>query len=834
MADIRECVLRAVADGQMSRETADEVIASWEEKLQDLGGGDEGVPDGLEKAVAELVKEIESGKLRKRRAQLKQALKVDAIRTRISGTGERASAAANAVLDIDSGGLEFVGENVQLRRENVRGQAFSLMVDFIQQGRSKVAGLVRQTTHLRDIVRALHGVDAPREAKIAAEGLMEARRYLINRFNRAGGDIRMREDFGWTHKHNAQLMVQAGKEAWIDFVKPRLDPAKMINSAGEPMTGPQLQRALEETYDSIVGKDATAIGAAFSRRFGSPINARAQHRELSFKSPDDWFDYQQEFGDRDIFESMVGEIEQLARDVALIEVLGPYPRATVEAMKTMVDNELTSSLRGASGRRAATIQSQIGEHQFTSSLFEQVNGTANIPADKGFAVFSQSTRSLLTGAQLGSAAVVSVGDIATNTLTARMSGISQARLMGQLLRQLDPTNNAHRELAARSGYIAETWAGAQVGAQRLLGEVTGVQRIARITDTVLRASGLNAMTDGNRSAFKLEMVGHMTDEAAKPLDQVEPALQRTLTKYGVTPEEWDVYRNTQRWSDERTGASFIRPEDIYLNVRDTGTPEEVQAALDIANKIGEIVHSEARLAVITPTARSRAVAVGNTRAGTFWGEVVRNTVLYKSFLISFTMQHGSRFLAQGGVKNFKGAGYLAHLIIGMTMAGAIAEQASQIGQGKELKNMLPGEEGSDSFWASALFRGGGLGALGEVLYSAVSAREYPTVSFISSLIGPVAALIESGVTVPINAAFDLIQEGEFSSLGRDLTKFVEQLTPGKSLWYAKLAYERVLFDTLEELIDGGDANKRFRRMEKEARREFDQDFFWKPGELTPE
>ena len=818
----------------MSQETADEVIASWEERLQDLGGGDEGVPDGLEKAVSELVKEIESGKLRKRRAQLKQALKVDAIRTRIQGTGDRAAAASHAVLDLDSGGLEFAGENVQLRRDNVRGQAFALMVDFIQQGRSKFAGLVRETTHLRDVIRSLHGIDAPREAKIAADGLMEARRYLINRFNRAGGDIRMREDFGWTHKHNAQLMVQAGKEAWIDFVKPRLDPSKMFNSAGEPMTGPQLQRALEETYDSVTGKEATAIGASFSRRFGSPVNARAQHRELAFKSPDDWFDYQQEFGDRDIFESIIGEIEQLSRDVALIEVLGPYPRATVEAMKTFVDEELTATLRGISGREAARIQGNIGEHQFLSTLFEQVNGTANIPADKGFAVFAQSTRSLLTGAQLGSAAVVSLGDIATNTLTARMSGISQARLMGQLLRQLNPASNADRELAARAGYIAETWAGAQVGAQRLLGEVTGVQKIARITDTVLRASGLNAMTDGNRNAFKLEMVGHMTDQAANRFDDVEPALRNTLTKYGVTPDEWDVYRNTARWRDQRTGASFIRPEDIYLNVRDTGPPEEVQAALNIANKIGEIVHSEARLAVITPTARSRAVSVGNTRAGTFWGEVVRNTVLYKSFLISFTMQHGARFLAQGGLKNLQGAGYLAHLIIGMTMAGAVAEQASQISQGKQPRNMVFGEEGAEAFWASAVFRGGGLGALGEVLYSAVASREYPTVSFISSLIGPVGALIEAGVDVPINAAFDLIQDGEFRSLGRDLSKFVENLTPGKSLWYAKLAYERVLFDTLEELIDGGEANERFRRMERNAQKEFDQDFWWRPGELRPE
>lgn len=830
MADIRECVLRAVEDGQMSQETANEVIESWEEKVRDLGGGDEGVPEGTEKALAELVKEIEAGTLRRRRAQLKQALRQDALKARVRNAGVRADKAAQAIIDLDSGSLEFAGENVGLRRENVRGQAFSLMVDFIQQGRSKLAGLTRDTTQMRDIVRALHGQDVGQTAKLAAEGLMKARQYLVNRFNRAGGDIRMREDFGWTHKHNASLMVDAGREAWIEFVMPRIDPTKMFNAAGDPMTGPQLRRALEESYESIVGKDAQQIGGSFSRRFGSPVNARAQHRELAFRNADDWFDYQERFGDRDVFESIVGEIEQLSRDVALIEVLGPYPRATVEALKTEVDSTLREALATASGRQGRNLQNRLGEHNFLDRLFEQVNGTANIPADSGFATFAQSTRSLLTGAQLGSAAIVSLGDIATNTLTARMSGLSQTRLMGELMRQLDPTNSAHRELAARMGYIAETWAGNQVGAQRLLGEVTGVQRVARITDTVLRASGLNALTDGNRSAFKLEFVGHMTDEATKPLEQVEPALKRTLEKYGVTSEEWDVYRNTPRWSDEATGASFIRPEDIYLNARDA-SPADAQAALDVANKIGEIVHSEGRLAVITPTARSRALAVGNTQAGTFWGEVVRNTVLYKSFLISFTMQHGARFWAQSGALS-KGA-YLSHLIIGMTISGAIAEQASQITQGKEPIDMTS-EDNIVPFWTSAVARGGGLGALGEVLYSAVSAKNYSNTTFISALAGPVAALIESGVELTAGNIVELIRDGEASNVGNDLKKFADDLVPGKSLWYAKLAYERILFDTLQELIDGGDANRRFRRAERDAQREFDQDFWWRPGELTPE
>src|SRR3546814_13378027 len=81
--------------------------------------------------------------------------------------------------------------------------------------------------------------------------------------------------------------------------------------------------------------------------------------------------------------------------------------------------------------------------------------------------------------------------------------------------------------------------------------------------SVLRLSGLNAWTDGGRAAFKLELVGHMTDQAGKAFDEVEPALRGSMERHGITPADWDRYRSTSLWVDPETGAEFIRPEDVY-------------------------------------------------------------------------------------------------------------------------------------------------------------------------------------------------------------------------------------------------------------------------------
>ncbi len=57
--------------------------------------------------------------------------------------------------------------------------------------------------------------------------------------------------------------------------------------------------------------------------------------------------------------------------------------------------------------------------------------------------------------------------------------------------------------------------------------------------------------------------------------------------------------------------------------------------------------------------------------------------------------------------------------------------------------------------------------------------------------------------------------------------------PGQSLWYARLAIERLIEDELELMLNP-DANARFRRIEKRATKDFNQRFFARPGRGVPQ
>lgn len=78
-----------------------------------------------------------------------------------------------------------------------------------------------------------------------------------------------------------------------------------------------------------------------------------------------------------------------------------------------------------------------------------------------------------------------------------------------------------------------------------------------------------------------------------------------------------------------------------------------------------------------------------------------------------------------------------------------------------------------------------------------------------------------------------LAKGENTNAGREAVQFLGRNTPGGSLWYLRLAYERVLLDNLQRLVDP-DAHAAFRRKVQMQRRDYGNQFFWAPGQSAPQ
>lgn len=79
----------------------------------------------------------------------------------------------------------------------------------------------------------------------------------------------------------------------------------------------------------------------------------------------------------------------------------------------------------------------------------------------------------------------------------------------------------------------------------------------------------------------------------------------------------------------------------------------------------------------------------------------------------------------------------------------------------------------------------------------------------------------------------IAKEDRRADAGKHLTDALRDFMPRQSLWYGRLAFERLFLDDLEQMLDGPGASKRWHDAEKKIRKEQHRNFWWKREELVP-
>ena len=97
--------------------------------------------------------------------------------------------------------------------------------------------------------------------------------------------------------------------------------------------------------------------------------------------------------------------------------------------------------------------------------------------------------------------------------------------------------------------------------------------------------------------------------------------------------------------------------------------------------------------------------------------------------------------------------------------------------------------------------------------------------------GPVVGLANDFMELTIGNISQLAQ-GKDTNAGKELVRFIARYAPGSSLWYSRLAFERLVLDQLQLQIDPK-ARKRFRNKQRRIYKEYNQKYWWKPGKTTP-
>ncbi|BBC99091.1 hypothetical protein [Sphingobium sp. YG1] len=747
-------------------------------------------------ATNQVLKALENEAQLKARRTL---LQVKAQQTALAGmTGYNGGRKSGTAIDPRAGAalLDRDGRasysNVSGRTAAIRGRAHGMMDQILSDHSRNLFGQVRNRAQLEDIVREAFepGSSGNLAAREMADAWGQTADMLRQRFNAAGGDIGKMEKWGMPQAHDSRKVRAAGFDAWYASIAPRLDRAKMLDrDTGLPFTDRAYDDFLRNIFETLRtdGWNKREAGGAGA---GSMANRHSDSRFLIFKGADDWMAYQADFGAGTAFDAMMNHIDGLSHEIAAMEILGPNPNASIQWVKDSIAK--SAALDAKPGSKAVDAAHAGG--RVVDRLWDELSGASQRPENRTLALGFSALRSLQTAAKLGSATLSAVTDLAFQYSTRHYNGLPAAGIIRDYVKLLKPGSRADQKLAVRLGLIADEWSQKASAQGRYLNEELTGERARRLAEGVLRASGLSRWTQAGRWAFGMEFMGHLSDQVGKSFDALDPALQRSMARNGIDAGGWDKIRATPLEPDR--GVDWLKPS----NVEDAA----------LGDRMLEMILQETDFAVPVADLRTRAMINSVAPRGTVIGEITRSALLFKSFGISMLIKQGQRIMEQSAGNAGR---YAAGLVIGTTVMGAMAAQLKLVASGKDPRPM-----DDPAFWGAAVLQGGGFGIFGDFLSSTQNRFGG---GLAGTLAGPLAQDIDALASIPT------AKRPAWQAM-----RLARQNAPGGSLWYAKLAFDRLLTDQIQEEIDP-DYRSAWRRMERRAREQKTQ-YYWAPGETAPD
>ena len=824
-----ECIMAKAANGEVDMTKARETRRMFREEVDDLIAGGMGKAEAEEKVAQSMVETAERGVARKRTMAMVSViiqerirkLQVDAIANKVD-----VHRVMNSVLSMDRMELAKGVPNLEARIHDVKASIYRRVTDHLDKFRTKALGFRQDHTDLPDVVRELFGQDSGNKAaKEIAGSLKDAMEYARLRFNAAGGDIANRKDWGLWQQHDASKMAGGTGREWIDFLlqEDMLDLDSIFADNGRRMTTSQLKDSLGIAYKDILsGGMFSRNGPTISNGYGSAVNRRANERVLVFKNADAWMKYHAKYGRGNIFDHINGSLDTLAKDISVLEILGPYPEATIKFMNELVAEAKNAGAVQGTGKAARQLQAAANAgNDVLLNEYHILSGANSIPADNGgWSTAMAANRSFQTIISLGNAFLMALGgDAATTFVTAQMNGLSTSRIMARYLKLFVGASDVDRRMANRAGFVVTSWSNLNITSSRLMGETTGPQIMERASDTALRVTGLTQSTEAYRIAVGMEMLANITEHAGRSFDDLDGPMRNSFIRHGIDADDWDIIRTSERFVDPETKADFIVPDNVSRGEFNTKN-------FEVANKLHQQIFNETQFAVVTQNSRTQNLLTGGSRPGTWIGEVRRSAGLFKGWPIAVLGQHLQRAAAQKG--KWGTAKYMTKFGISLTLAGALGEQLYGITSGRDPEAMDTGE-----FWLRAFLRGGASGIIGDALLQDAGFGR----GVIDSLVGPVGGQLEDAFKLTGGTAVDLIKEDSLEDVTdpfrKRLAAAIQHNAPGKTGWYFKLALQRMWWDQVRDAIDP-DAADAFYNMEVRAEQEHGQSYWWKPGQTAPD
>jgi len=520
-------------------------------------------------------------------------------------------------------------------------------------------------------------------------------------------------------------------------------------------------------------------------------------------------EYNTAFGDGDPLTAVVGSLDQMTREIALMKVFGPNPNAGLEYAIQTIEKRVSTSGNAKLRARAEASAKQA------RVLMHHATGANNQAVHEGWAKALSTVRHINVATKLGSAVVSSVTDLATITSGAVAMGRNPAGMLGQAVSMM--FSQASVKSAARMGFTADTLLSLGTSSARLTNDVVANDIASRLSGFTIRASGLSYWTDRIRIAVQMETAGHLADNVGRAFDDVDPMLRNLMERNGITARDWTALSEPAALA-KKGDADFLAP--FWWLEHQTTLPR--LEAEGLALRLQAALQDQQEMFVPSKRMRATGALIGDSRPGTFGGELLRSSGGFKNYALSLTM--GQIYLFNSLPSPQAKAGYLATMLTSTLILGALAMQMKELVKGRDPRPM-----DENAFWLAAMLQGGGLGIFGDFFFSEQNRFGG---GLETTIAGPVVGTASEFLKVGASN-IKLATDGKDTQFGGDLAGLVRYNTPvASSYWPTRVAFDRLVADRLQMMLDP-EAEARMRRQEKNQKRTYGNASWWQRGQTAP-
>jgi hypothetical protein len=725
---------------------------------------------------------------------------------------------------------DFVSRSIALMARGRIGE-------FLLKHHPDLLGNTRDTMSFREFMKALGGeATSDAKAKAFADAMNDLNDWFRLQLNSYGYSIAKKANWAITHTHNAIAVGNVPVAEWKNFIGARLNWSKMIDHKtgmefGTPPSAAEQDKILSTVYENIVyGRNSkSAEWNAQNLEGGSSLE---KHRELEFNDMDAWLEYNEKFGSADPFNALMQHIDHMSRQVAMAQTFGRDPMKSLDYLGQLVTAKARKD--GWSPRDSDKAKGNVA---LATKMMRYMQGGIGPNGYWGAQVarFMSTTRTALTAALLDRAVVIAIpSDMNSVRMAARMVGMNPENFLSTyvgLMADSVKGGGMTRDDLLRQQHIAESFASPNVTSARFNQEYPAAAWAQMLSNASMQIQGLTAHTDNAKTAFRRGFAGHFASLKNTAFKDIPQILRDDMTAFGITAQDWDMFRTSGGEFTAGNGATFLDP----LFWRTANTLGDQDAADDLFLKMQSYVETWVEKAVPTQSLVAKGaidpMAMG-LAPGTLAYEFLKSAGMFKSFVGAFVINQHRMIMMKGGWKSKNGALHAAELAGTATIAGAFALQVGDMLMGRDPQDMT-----DDQFWIRALLRGGGLGPIGDILTAGSTSWGSGIGGYISGPIGQVAGDAIGLTAGNLFQAYSQMMDGDEIDVNfvPELMKAVSRYTPmmQSPAMLGGAAGDRLILDQLQIALDPESVNEMAAAADRRANL-YSNEAWWPPGSAVPQ